>query len=155
MVTGGFPHKGPITQKMFPFDDVIMCVRLHGCQRDLQDSLCSCFHCVLVELCIGWLLHSMFVLIFKQILVIDQWGISYEIALIWMALDFADDQSTLVQVMAWCRQATSHYLNQCWPRSLSPYGVTRPQWVKAMMRAVEPVHNKPLYIKIIFLQINQ
>ena len=32
--------------------------------------------------------------------------------------------------MAWCRQATSHYLSQCWPRSLSPFGVTRPQWVK-------------------------
>ena len=32
--------------------------------------------------------------------------------------------------MAWCRQATSHYLSQCWPRSMSPYGVTRPQWVK-------------------------
>ena len=40
------------------------------------------------------------------------------------------DKSTLFQVMAWCRQATSHYLNQCWPRSMSPYGVTRPQWVK-------------------------
>ena len=38
--------------------------------------------------------------------------------------------STLVQVMAWCRQATSHYLSQCWPSSMSPYGVTRPQWVK-------------------------
>ena len=23
--------------------------------------------------------------------------------------------TTLVQVMTWCRQATSHYLNQCWP----------------------------------------
>ena len=67
--------------------------------------------------------------IFKQILVIDGWGISCEIALIWMSPDFTDDQSTLVQVMAWCRQATSHYLSQCWPRSLSPYGVTRPQWV--------------------------
>ena len=32
------------------------------------------------------------------------------------------------QVMAWCRQATSHYMNQCWPRSVSPYGFTRPQW---------------------------
>ena len=68
--------------------------------------------------------------IFKQILVIDGWGISCEIALIWMSLDFTDDQSTLVQVMAWCRQATSHYLSQCWPKSMSPYGVTRPQWVK-------------------------
>ena len=46
-----------------------------------------------------------------------------------MSLDFTADQSTLVQVMAWCRQAISHHLSQCWPRSLSPYGVTRPQWV--------------------------
>ena len=67
--------------------------------------------------------------IFKQILVIDGWVISCEIALLWMSWDFTDDQSTLVQVMAWCRQATSHYLNQCWPRSLLPNGVTRPQWV--------------------------
>ena len=29
-----------------------------------------------------------------------------------------------------CRQATSHYLSQCWPRSMSPYDVTRVQWVK-------------------------
>ena len=64
--------------------------------------------------------------IFKQILAIDGWGICCEIALIWMSLDFTDDQSTLVQVMAWCRQATSHCLSQYWPRSLSPYGVTRP-----------------------------
>ena len=68
-------------------------------------------------------------LIFKRILVIDGWGTSCEITPIWMSLDFTVDQSTLVQVMAWCRQATSHNLSQCWPRSLSPYGVTRPQWV--------------------------
>ena len=68
--------------------------------------------------------------IFKWILVIDGWGISSEIVLIWMSLDYTDDQSTLVHVMAWCRQAPSHYVNQCWPRSLSPYGVTRPEWVK-------------------------
>ena len=66
----------------------------------------------------------------KQILVTDGSGISCAIALIWMSLNFTDDQSTLVQVMAWCHQATSHYRSQCWPRSLSPYGVTRPQWVK-------------------------
>ena len=58
------------------------------------------------------------------------WGISCKIALRWMSLDLTDDKSTLVQVMAWCHQATSHYLGQCWPRFMSPYGVTRPQWVK-------------------------
>ena len=46
-----------------------------------------------------------------------------------MSLDHTYGKSTLVQVMAWCRQATSHYLSQCCPRSQSPYGVTRPQWV--------------------------
>ena len=30
-----------------------------------------------------------------------------------MPWDLTDDRSTLVQVMAWCRQATSHYLSQC------------------------------------------
>ena len=56
--------------------------------------------------------------IFRQILVSDGWGIPCEIALLWMSPDFTDDQSTLVQVMAWCRQGTSHYLSQYWPRSL-------------------------------------
>ena len=68
--------------------------------------------------------------IVQLILVIDGWGISFEIVLLWMSLYLIDDKSTLVQVMAWCRQATSHYLSQSWPRSLPPYGVTRPQWVK-------------------------
>ena len=49
----------------------------------------------------------------------------------WVPLDLTNDKSTLVLVMAWCRQTTSHYLSQCWPRSVSPYGLTRPQWVKA------------------------
>ena len=69
-------------------------------------------------------------IIFKRILVISGWGISHEIALI------SHDQSTLVQVMAWRRQATSHYLSQCWPRSLSSYGVTRPQCVKCSFCSV-------------------
>ena len=45
---------------------------------------------------------------FKLILVNGGWGISYEIAIRWMLLYFTDNKSTLVQVMAWCRQATSH-----------------------------------------------
>ena len=62
----------------------------------------------------------------------DGWGISCKIALRWMPLDLTDDKSTLVQVMTWCHQATSHYLSLCWPRIMSPYGVTRPQWVNVM-----------------------
>ena len=36
--------------------------------------------------------------------------------------------STLARVTAWCLTALSHYMSQCWTRSLSPYGTTRPQW---------------------------
>ena len=72
------------------------------------------------------------ILIFKLNLMNGGWGISCKIALRWMPLDLTDDKSTLVQVMAWCRQATSHYLSQCWPRSLSLYGITRPQWWKVL-----------------------
>ena len=71
-------------------------------------------------------------LILQIISVIDGWVITYELAIRWMSLNFTHDKSTLIQVMAWCRQATSHYLSQWWPRSLSPYGVTRPQWVKSL-----------------------
>ena len=39
-----------------------------------------------------------------------------------------DQQSTLVHVMSWCRQATIHSLNQCWSRSMSPYNATRPHY---------------------------
>ena len=57
--------------------------------------------------------------IFQIISVIDGWVISCELALRWISLDLTDDKSTLVQVMAWCRQATSHCLSQCWPISVA------------------------------------
>ena len=66
---------------------------------------------------------------FKPITMIDGWDIFCEIARRRMSLDLNDDKSTLVQVMAWWRQASSHYLSQCWPSSLTPYDITRPQWV--------------------------
>ena len=100
--------------------------------------------------------------IFKWILEIDGWRISCEIHLIWMLFDFTDDQSRLVQVMAWCRQATSHYLSQCWPRSLMPYGVTRPQWEKKEHQAWElrcsaqhmPLHDGPGQVKLLVGQVD-
>ena len=69
---------------------------------------------------------------FKLISWIDTLSNSCETALRSMPQNPSGDKSTLVQVMAWCRQATSHYLSQCCPRSLSPYGVTRPQWVNTL-----------------------
>ena len=89
--------------------------------------------------------------VFKLILVNGGWGISYEIALRWLPLDLTDDKSTLVQVMALCHQATSHYLSECWPRSMSPNGVTRPQWVNISALA-ETQFGVNLLKKILFEQ---
>ena len=69
--------------------------------------------------------------IFKLILMIGGSGFW------WMSLDLTGDKSILIQVMAWCRQATSHYLSQCWPSSRASYGGTRPQWVKQLLFAVQ------------------
>ena len=46
-----------------------------------------------------------------------------------MSQDLTNDKSTLVQLTAWCHQATSHELSQYWPRSTRLYDVTMPQWV--------------------------
>ena len=89
-------------------------------------------------------------IIFTLILVTGGCDISSEIALRWTSRDLNDDKSTLVQVMAWCHQATSHYLNQCWPRSLPPCDVTRPQWVKIYHYVGQSTWSMSLY----FLSLN-
>ena len=62
------------------------------------------------------------------------------------------NKSTLVQVMAWCHQATSHYLRQCWPMSLSSYGVTGPQWVYRVFWRMTVFHYK---VSTVFVQIKR
>ena len=75
----------------------------------------------------------------------------------WMSLDLTHDMSTLVQVMVWCHQATSHYLSQCWPRFVLPYGVIRPQWVNSsnVIWATRTILNEILnqHTKYIFNEI--
>ena len=67
-----------------------------------------------------------------------------ENALRWMPQNTFDVESILVQVMAWCHQATSHYLSHCWPISMSPYGVTRPHWDKLLWKTCSSITVKPV-----------
>ena len=48
--------------------------------------------------------------IFKLLSIIGGQVISCETVVRWMSLDLSGDKATLVQVMAWCHQTTSHYL---------------------------------------------
>ena len=66
----------------------------------------------------------------------------------WMAQD-CYDEATLVQVMAWCHQATSNYLNQCWPGFMIPYCITKGQWVKRLKTLG---HNWVL-VNIVFIDV--
>ena len=103
--------------------------RLRECGHALSSPACLLWWEALAHWPLGEFNKILTKIIFRLILVTDGYDISSKIALRWTALDLSDNKSPLVQVMAWCRQATSHYLSQCWPRSLSPYGITRPQWV--------------------------
>ena len=67
-------------------------------------------------------------LIFNMIWVINGWSISMQFPSNRCHCT-EDKKSKWVQVMAWYGQATSHCLSQCWPRWMSSYGITRPQWV--------------------------
>ena len=68
----------------------------------------------------GGCCYNLKLVIFKLISRIDILSIYCEFALKWMPQDLIDDKSTLVlQVMVWRRQSTSHYLSQCWVRSMS------------------------------------
>ena len=88
--------------------------------------------------------------------VIEGWGISCEIAIRWKSLDLTDDKSTLVMIMAWCSQATSHYLNQCWPRSMLPYGITKPWWVHSFRPSDAYMHwwPMPTFVQIMACCLN-
>ena len=89
----------------------------------------------ILQLIASWEIGMIFwYVIFKLNQLIGGWGIICEIALRWVLLDLTVMKSTLVQVMAWCHQATSRCLSQCWPRSMSPYVVTRTQWVVNLHR---------------------
>ena len=58
----------------------------------------------------------------------------------WMSQNCTNGKWTLAQVTAWCRQETNHYLSQCWPRFMSPYGIIRPQWKKRNQLAMIYCH---------------
>ena len=70
---------------------------------------------------------------FKYISVSDILGISSQIALKWMPKELIDDKSSMVQVIAWCCQAESPYLNSggVVDRFMMPYGDTRGHWVNS------------------------
>ena len=75
---------------------------------------------------VPWQMYKNLQKILNLILPVSKWSfcqhICHLVHFLWNCtkMDANNLESTLVQVTAWFRQATSHYLIQCWPRSLSP-----------------------------------
>ena len=86
----------------------------------------------LISAIMNRVIKRFYCMIFKLIIQNSSLGTHCEIAYRWMPHNLTNEKPTLVQVMAWCHQATSHYLSQCWPRSMSPYDITRLHWVKML-----------------------
>ena len=59
-------------------------------------------------------------------------------------------RSTLVQVMAWCRQAPSHYLNQCCLSSVRSSDI---QWKAISLKVVQSLITK-IGLKITYLKFH-
>ena len=55
---------------------------------------------------------------------IEMVGVIIEILLKFASESSVDKKSTLVQLMAWCCRATSHYMTQSWQSHVMRYGIT-------------------------------
>ena len=88
--------------------------------------------------------------IFSLIWAIDGWCISNENTLRQLSVNLTDDKSTLVQVMVWCRQATSLFLSRWCENFMSPYCLIRPQlvtlWCVQSWEKAHPVQCSNLYL---------
>ena len=103
----------------------------------------------------GGIDYSLKLVNFKLVSLIDILSIFCEIAIRWMPQHLTDHWSTLVQVMAWCHQATSHYLSQCWPKSLLPYDVTKSKWVKLKLSKMYSMTDLAIHrLKFVWQSIN-
>ena len=81
--------------------------------------------------------------IFKHIVLNKTFLISKKVPLRFASKGLICNKSAEVWVMAWCCQATSHYLNQCPPRSMMLYKTTsqsRPLSIVLIIRNIIPHH---------------
>ena len=99
------PHKGPVTWKMFPFDDVIMfCLVQRGC-RGVSDDTCS--------------VHTT-TFCWRQFQIDFHKEVLSFFILIWVSLNclsmiWIEFKSASLQVMTWYSTGDSHYLTTAEP----------------------------------------
>ena len=88
------------------------------CHEMYRDNICLLFVSINSLLDFGVVILTHWPLgdldaIFNLVLLVGIFPSFKDNALRWVPRDLTNDESTVVQVMSWCRQATSHYLSQC------------------------------------------
>ena len=92
-------------------------------------------------------IYTYICMIYNTFLEADSWWTFNEIA-VRLSLDLTYDESTLVQKMTWCRQATSHYLDHCWPRSMLLHDIISPQWVNSSPKLWRAYFTNKIYPEV-------
>ena len=69
---------------------------------------------------------TIIIIIFKFMVQNDSSVFLCEISPRFKPQNFINQKSAMVQAMAWCCQAKSHHLSQCWSRFILSCGITRP-----------------------------
>ena len=100
-----------------------------------------------------WSLGDLDVIVHMQFPILFNWLASSDLLIIIPSDEchkvLTDDKSTLVQVMAWCCQAPSHYLSQCWLSYMSPYWS---KWINPLAAGSRKSDNKPHSVTQVFKQ---
>ena len=113
------PHLGNILSATQCINKLVQCVRRQSISALLQriQSLLFHPHWLLNSLAPGKFEWNFRNVIFKQILVTAGWGICYEIALIWMSLDWMNNSCNALwpNVAQWCHMGVGD-LDQQWFR---------------------------------------
>ena len=111
-----------ITSSKVTMNDALLFKVIHALETNVKNRVIS--KLIFNSLAPGWCGNNFESKIVKLITENSSLGIHCEIASREIPQNSTNEKSTLVQVMACCRQATSHYLSQCWLRFMLPYSIT-------------------------------
>ena len=130
------PGDKPLSKQIMVRLPMHICVT-HSFQCPVHNTLKSLLSLHFLGLLTLWPLEDWIVilkLLFSNSLygMVASKGLCCEIALRLMPLNLTNENLTWVQVLAWCPQETSHYLNQWWTRSPTSYGINRLHWVNSL-----------------------
>ena len=120
------PHKGPVTRKMLPFDDVIMLAKE---ERSVKAAGKISVLNTLRPRQNGRRFADD---TFKRIFLKENIRISIKISLKFVPKGPINNNPALVQIMAWCRSGDKPLSEPIMVSLMTHFCVTRPQWVNTL-----------------------